>query len=82
MGYAGSRHRGPGDRAKAFSRAWVGSGLAMTARGGQVPCLHSEDREPEDQKHQEDHDKDVEQEARNVSASGRYAGEAEKTGDD
>src|SRR5882724_12438242 len=45
-------------------------------------ALDPEYREPQDQEHQEDHDEDVEQEARDVGGGGRYAGETENAGDD
>src|ERR1700712_4439682 len=42
------------------------------------PALHRpEYREPEQQQHQEDHDKEIEQEAGDVGESRRNAGEAE-----
>src|SRR3954468_15780993 len=46
------------------------------------PALNPEDCQAEDQQHQEYHHEDVEQEPRDVSGSGRDAGEAEQSGDD
>ena len=50
--------------------------------GGAWRNLYPENREPEYQQHQEDHDEDIEQEAGDVGARGRYVGEAENAGDD
>jgi hypothetical protein len=44
--------------------------------------LYPEDRELEYQQYQEDHDEDIEQEAGDIGADGRYVGKAENAGDD
>src|ERR1700733_3899460 len=55
---------------------WIASlTLAMTEFGA-FPPSNPEDRQPQDQQHQEDHDEDVKQEAGEVRRRRRYAGEA------
>src|ERR1700688_2246688 len=61
---------------------WISSSpvlLAMTELGAVDP-LDPEDCKTQDQQDQENHDKDVEQEAGDVRGRSRYAGEAEDAG--
>jgi hypothetical protein len=67
--------------APAFARQRSLARLEQTVNeAGASP--YPEDRQPENQEHEEDHDKDVEQEARDVGGSGGDAGESEQAGDD
>ena len=74
--------RGSGLRPRRKPRDRISRGRLRAARWRARMALYPEDREPEDQQHQEDHDEDIEQEAGDIRRCRRYAGEAEDAGDD
>jgi hypothetical protein len=61
------------------------AGLLRCARNDDMQAfgpLHPEDRQPQDQQYQEDHDEHIEQEAGDIGGRRRNPGKAKNAGDD